>query len=334
MSQKLLEGAMKVLIFGATGGIGKWVVDYLLHTVHFPKKDLFLASRHNIPYFEKQNLQHFCVDISDTKSFEELPPHVDAVIDLAGAMPARMEGYHPRTYIDVNIIGTLNVLEYCKNAGVDRILFTQSFGDIKQNSEASVILKSNSPRVFDMNDDHTVYVLSKNFAVDLIEHYHQMYGIKNFIFRLPTVHSYSPDVYFYHNGIKKPIGYRYLIQKAISGETLEVWGDPNRKKDMVYVKDLAQMLFLALSTNVESGVYNVGTGVGTTLQDQIEGILEVFSPKGLKNNMVFCPEKPNAPAYIMDISNAKRDLGYQPNYLYKEMLKDIKKEMDLNRFEV
>ena len=103
---------------------------------------------------------------------------------------------------------------------------------------------------------------------------------------------------------------------------------------MVYVKDLAQMLFLALSTNVESGVYNVGTGVGTTLQDQIEGILEVFSPKGLKNNMVFCPEKPNAPAYIMDISNAKRDLGYQPNYLYKEMLKDIKKEMDLNRFEV
>lgn len=323
---------MKVLIFGATGGIGKWVVDYLLNTVHFPKEDLFLASRHNIPYFEKNNLRHYCVDISNAKSFDTLPQHVDAIIDLAGAMPARMEGYHPHTYIDVNIIGTLNVLEYCKKAGADRILYTQSFGDIKQNSSKTILLKNDAPRIFDMNDDHTVYVLSKNFAVDLIEHYHQMYGIKNFIFRLPTIHSYSPDVYFYHNGIKKPIGYRYLIQKAIAGETLEVWGNPTREKDMVYVKDLAQMLYLALSANVESGVYNVGTGVGTSLQEQIEGMLEVFSPNGLKNNMVFCPEKPNAPAYIMDISDAERDLGYNPQYFYKKMLEDMKREMYLQRF--
>ena len=57
------------------------------------------------------------------------------VVDLAGAMPARMKGYDPYKYIDVNITGTLNILEFCRKTGADRILFAQSFGDIKDHAE-------------------------------------------------------------------------------------------------------------------------------------------------------------------------------------------------------
>ena len=323
---------MRTLILGASGGIGKYVVDYLINTVGFPKNQLWVASRHSIPFFAQNKLQWIPVDVANKESFALLPEAMDVVIDLAGMMPARMEGYHPQSYIDVNITGTLNVLEYCRRAHVDRLMFTQSFGDIKDNAEQNVLLKPDSPRHFRFDTDHTVYVLSKNFAVDLIENYHQMYGLKNFIFRLPTVHSYSPIDYFYLDGIKRPIGYRLLINKASVGEDIEVYGDATRMKDMVYVKDLAQMFYKAMTANCDGGIYNVGTGVGTSLLDQIKGMVDVFSPRTKPSKIIMCPDKPNAPQYVMDIENAKRDLGYEPKYMYKDMLMDILKERELNRF--
>ena len=101
---------------------------------------------------------------------------------------------------------------------------------------------------------------------------------------------------------------------------------------MVYVKDLCQMMYKALFAKIDTGVYNVGTGIGTSLIDQIKGIVEVFGDKNNKSNIIMRPEKPNAPQYIMDISNAKEDLGYEPKYNYIDMLIDMKKERDLDRF--
>lgn len=100
---------------------------------------------------------------------------------------------------------------------------------------------------------------------------------------------------------------------------------------MVYVKDFAQMLYLSCFVNKECGYYNVGTGIGTSLEDQIKGMIEVFGD-GKKSNIVYRTDKPNAPQYIMDISNAKEDLGYEPKYNYIDMLIDMKKERDLDRF--
>ena len=184
------------------------------------------------------------------------------------------------------------------------------------------------PRKFSFNTDHTVYVMSKNFAVDLLENYHQMYGLKNFVFRLPTIYLYSQTDSFYVNGIKRQLGYRKLIDMAQNGEVMEVWGDPSRVKDMIYVKDFCQMLNLALKVNRSSGYYNVGTGVGISLLDQIKGIIQVF---GHDNEINFCPEKLSAPQYIMDITPARLELGYEPRYDYISMLRDFKAEMDSNR---
>ena len=96
---------------------------------------------------------------------------------------------------------------------------------------------------------------------------------------------------------------------------------------MVYVKDFAQMLYKALFVEISSGYYNVGTGKGISLLDQIKGIIEVFSPKDKKSKIIMRPDMPNAPQYIMDISNAVNDLGYKPEYDYISMLNEIKQEM-------
>ena len=190
-----------------------------------------------------------------------------------------------------------------------------------------IILTVDLPRKFSFTSDHTIYVMTKNFAVDMIENYYQMYGLKRFIFRLPTIYLYSPIDTFYVDGEKRKIGYRVLIDHAVKGEPIEVWGNPNRKKDMVYVKDFCQMLYKAIFVNRDCGYYNVGTGVGTSLLDQIRGMVEVFGEGDKKSQIIMRPDKPNAPQYIMDITPAIQELGYKPKYNYLEMLRDFKREM-------
>ncbi len=323
----------KIVVFGASGDTGKYLVDYFIKEKGYLSEFEIIASgTKDTDFFQKINVPYIKVDITQKEQFNKLPSEIYAVIDLAGAMPARMKGYNPQKYIDVNIIGSLNILDYCRKNNADRILFTQSFGDIKDWGEEYLVLNPYMPRKFSYTSDHTVYVLTKNFAVDLIENYHEMYGLKNFIFRLPTIYLYSPIDKYYVDGKERKIGYRILIDKAIAGETIEIWGDKTRKKDMVYVKDFCQMLYKATFINKAKGYYNVGTGIGTTLEDQIKGIVEVFGKPGQKSPIVERPDMANAPQYIMDITAAINDLDYKPKYNYLDMLKDMKLEMQLNRF--
>lgn len=317
-----------IVVFGASGDTGRYFIEYFLENYNGNEYQVIATGTRETDCFDSLGVPYYQVDITNKSDFDKLPSDVYAVLDLAGLMPARMKGYDPYKYIDVNIIGNLNILEYCRKSGADRILFAQSFGDIKDWAEEKLVLTADMPRNFSYTTDHTVYVMCKNFAVDLMENYYQMYGLKRFIFRLPTIYLWSPVDHYYVDGEIRKIGYRILIDKAINGEDIEVWGDASRQKDMVYVKDFCQMLFKALFVDRACGYYNVGTGVGTSLLEQIKGIAEVFGEEGKKSNLIMCPDKPNAPQYIMDITPAREELGYVPKYDYITMLKDFKKEME------
>lgn len=316
----------KILVFGASGDTGYYFVKYFLQNNMDSQYELIAIGTRKTNVFNELGVKYYQVDITKKEDFSVLPKDVYAVVDLAGMMPARMKGYNPQRYIDVNITGTLNILDFCRENHADRILFSQSFGDIKDHTEDNILLTADLPRKFDFNTDHTIYVMSKNFAVDMIKNYRLQYGIKSFIFRLPTIYLWSSVDYYYVDGAIHKIGYRKIIDNAIAGKEIEVWGDAGRKKDMVYVKDFCQMLYKALFVNRNEGYYNVGTGIGTSLLDQIKGIIEVFSPVDKPSPIIYKPEKPNAPQYIMDISNAEKELGYTPEYSYIDMLKDMKKE--------
>lgn len=318
----------KIVVFGASGDTGRYFIEYFKQNYTGDEYEVVASGTRETNVFDEMDVSYYQVDISKKEDFEKLPKDVYVVVDLAGMMPARMQGYDPQKYIDVNITGTLNILKYCRDNNADRILFAQSFGDIKDHAEKHPVLHPDMIRNFSFTTDHTIYVMTKNFAVDMIEHFHQMYGLKRFIFRLPTIYLWSPIDKYYVDGEIKKIGYRTLIDKAIAGESIEIWGDKSRKKDMVYVKDFCQMLFKAVFVDRDTGYYNVGTGIGTSLEDQIKGIVEVFGTDEKKSIISERPDMPNAPQYIMDITAAVNELGYQPQYNYISMLMDFKSEME------
>lgn len=317
----------KIIVFGASGDTGRHFVEYFLENYGTNEYEIIACGTRKNHAFDELSVKYYSINNTDKDSFNILPKDVYAVVNLAGLMPARMKGYFPQRYIDINITGNLNILEFCRENKVDRMIFAQSFGDIKDWGEEKTVLTSDMPRNFKFNTDHTVYVMTKNFTVDLMRHYHEMYGLKTFVFRLPTIYLWSPVDTYYVDGEERKIGYRILIDKAINGEPIEVWGDPTRVKDMVYVKDFCQMMCKALFVDRECGHYNVGSGIGTSLDDQIKGIVEVFGEEGRKSDISYKPDMPNAPQYIMDISNAKDELGYEPQFDYIAALKDMKREM-------
>lgn len=323
----------KIIIFGATGNVGSYFTKYCNEYFDNTKYEIIASGRKKTTVFENQGIKYYQVDITKEEEFNKLPKDdIHAVVLLAAKIPSYMDEYNPREYIDSNIIGAFNVLEYCRKTKADRILYTQTIFDISLHNKDGVILKPDLSRNFSYTGDHAMYVISKNTALEFIEHYHQEYGLKKFIFRLPTIYNYSPYQYYYPNGEKRMRPLYQMINKAINGEPIELWGDPNYAKDMVHVYDFSQMLCKAIEVNRKEGLYNIGTGVPVTLKEQIETIIDVFSPKDKKSEIIYKPEKKSGGGFLMDISNAKEELGYQPVYSCKKLFEDYKNEMELNRF--
>lgn len=320
----------KILILGANGGIGRNLVNYFFERRAENDIELLTADLESCKFMENRS-KYYHIDIRKKEDFDVLPKDIYCVIDLATTMPARMVGFDPQKYIDTNISGTCNVLEFCRVNNVNRVLFAQTFGDILKKAETDPVLMPDMTPELDYNDTKSFYIATMCTAVDCVKYYHSIYNLRTFVFRLPTIYSWHNKVYC-ENGVITKQAWKILIDQAEKGEDIHVWGDPNRAKDMVYVKDLCQEFYKACFVDRDYGFYNIGTGVGITLLDQIKGMIEVFGGEK-KSNILFTPEKPNAPQYIMNIDNARSELGYEPQYDYISMLRDMKKEREINRFE-
>jgi len=323
----------RIIIFGATGNVGSYVLKYANEFFDPTEYEVIASGRRQTDFFDRLGVKYYSVDISRKEDFMKLPQEeVYAIVYLAAQIPSYMEGYHPERYIQSNIIGAYNVLEYCRKVKADRILYSTTVFDISLAVQDGVALKPDTPYNFSYEGDHAVYVITKNTAIELIKHYHAEYGLKYFVFRFPTIYNYSPYHYYHPNGVKtlRPV-YR-MIDLAMKGEPIELWGDPNYSKDMVYVDDCAQMICKAVLVDRDKGWYNVGTGVPVTLQEQIETIIKVFSPKDHPSQIVYCPEKPCGGGFLMDVQNAKDELGYEPQYDCLRLFEAYREEMRINRF--
>ena len=118
----------------------------------------------------------------------------------------------------------------------------------------------------------------------------------------------------------------------MKGEPSELWGNPDYSKDMVHVYDCAQMLCEAVEADREEGFYNVGTGIPVTLKEQIETIIEVFSPKDHPSQIVYRPDFASIRGIPDGCRKCEKELGYEPQYDCRKLFEDYKAEMKINRF--
>ena len=323
----------KIVVFGATGYIGVYLIDYLKKNLS-NEYEVVAVGRKDLSFFSDKGIKTVNVDICCSDDFEKLPrDNVYAIVNMAGLLPAYVSTYDPFAYVETNIVGSLRIMEYARKNHVDRVLYTQTWADQGGYWGNTEVLSPKLPRKLIYSGDHAFYAITKSMVVDTMEYYKQDYGIKNFVFRLPNVYLYAPLTTYYVDGKEKLIAYRYMIEQAIQGKNLEMWGNPEAFKDVLYIKDLCKMMFLALFAKVEGGTYNAGTGIRTTLRQQIQGIIDVFAPNPKESRIIEVPEGASFTSFVMDIDNAKEELGYEPEYTYIKYLEDYKKEREEKRFD-
>lgn len=318
-----------IVVFGATGNLGAHIsthlkgLGYNVIAVGHRKDDKGFFADYGMPYYS--------LDIANEADFDKLPQKdIYAVANFAGMLPAVMKGFNGTSYVQSIIQGTLNVLEYTRKVGADRILFPQTLFDISYLFGTKVPIPADSARKVP-EGDHWLYVIAKNAAVEMIEHYYKEFGIKRFIIRLSRIYLYHPNPYTFRDGEKVMVSDRYLIYRAMQGADIELWGDPNRLLETICMKDFLQIIEKAVIADLDGGIYNVGSG-GSTLKERIEGIVDVFSPKDHPSKIIYKPEKRSARQFVLDIRKTVNELGYEPKYSWHDYLVDFKKEMEQQRF--
>lgn len=320
-----------IIVFGATGKVGCYTALHLKECGY----DVIATGKRSSDngFFADFGITYHSVDIMDMDSYKVLPQEdVYGIVHMAAILPATMEGYNPRTYVESNIYGTLNVLDYAVAVGVKRFVFPKSWSDITYLIGSLKPIEADAPVKFPLDNDHTMYAITKNAACDIIQHYSVKYGFKYFILRFPNIFCYHPNPTYYVDGVKRWTGQRAIIEQAKRGEDIELWGSPDSARDVFYVKDCTQIIEKTLSSDGESGIYNVGTGWTVTRLEQIQGLIDVFGNKECKSKIIVRSDKPDSPTYLLDVTKTINQLGYQPKYDYLTYLRDLKNEMEINRF--
>jgi UDP-glucose 4-epimerase len=323
-----------IIVIGASGFIGTYLVDELIKN----KFEVLATGRTNSSesYYKSTGIKFLHLDIANVNDFKKLPTkNVEAVVLLAALLPANVKGYNnPYDYVDINIKGTLNVLEYCRKNNIKKIISTTSYADVQNLWKKDYKIKESDPRNYRLSGDHASYVISKNAATDFILHYNEEYDMSGSVFRLPPVYGYGPHSEIYVNGKYYKSGFQVFLEKAIRGDSIEIYGDKNVSRDIVYVKDVTDAFISAIKSGKAVGLYNIASGKPLTLESQVKNIIKVFSSKDKKSEIKLLPgKKNNSSSYAFDISKARKDFNYNPKYSFEKLLLDYKKEIESKKFE-
>lgn len=319
-----------IIVTGATGFVGTYLVDRLVEDGN----EVLAVGRSaaGINYYKNNNIPLAQLDITNEEDFEKLPKAgVDAVVHLAGLLS--IDIHQPKDYFFVNTIGTRNILEYCRKNEVPKIVYSMTHSDV--NRAEDKIITEKTPRKFAGSRGYArSYIISKIAAMNFVDNYAQEYGINGVNLRFPGIRGYGARFVSFWKGVPQISASHIFIQKAMHGDPIEVWGKNDVVRDLVYIKDVVSGIIAALKTRNAKGLYNIGSGVGLTIEDEVKGIIEAFSSRNNISKIIYRPDLDliENRSYIFDITKANKELGYIPIYTYEDAMNDYKKEMKSQRF--
>lgn len=326
-----------IVIIGATSFIGMYTAEHLLRN---GKKVICTGRNSRLGQkLVEMGGTFVSLDITKESDFDKLPTeNIEAVILLAALLPCNSKAdlitvEDAAEYVRVNVLGTVNVLEYCRKNGIKKVIGSTSYSDVSGAWGKGYAITEDEPRSFSFTGDHAVYVITKNAGADIMEYYNQQHGMKCSWFRFPPVYGAGPHSVLYVNGSLKKSGIATFIDNAATGRDIEIWGDPHIKRDIIYVKDVARAFEMAIASDRTYGLYNMTSGTQLDLEDQAKAVIEVFGA-GKGSKIVYRPDKRNnTPSFLYSMEKAKRDFGFIPEYTnYTEMMKDMKNDMECGKW--
>lgn len=323
-----------ILAFGAAGFLGTYLIDELLARGH----DVTVSdiTEDGQDYYSGKNVCYTQLDITRKQDFVKLEKkRYDAIIHLAACQPANVsaENYDPIDYINVNVVGTLNILEFCRKCQAGKIIYASSHRNTQGLWATNKAIREDDGRAIKYDGEYAMFSISESAAQDCVLHYQAEYGFDGIIFRLPPVYGYGPHTEIFKGGKPIKTGFQIFIEKARTCQPLEVWGDCDVGRDIIYVKDVVAAFVKAIDKPRVSGLYNITSGVYLTLREQAGIIAHTFWGSDGQPQIIFRPELENGmDAFLYDNHKARRELDWEPGYTFQEMLLDYQRESESGRY--
>jgi|WetSurSiteA1Bulk_404760.scaffolds.fasta_scaffold02221_3 UDP-glucose 4-epimerase len=314
-----------IAIFGACGFVGNYLIETLKR-----RGEKFVACDINFDFgmkFYGKNFIEF--DITRPVDFRKLPEGITTVIHLASIQPVNVMYEDTYDYVDVNINGTINILEYCRLNKIKKIIYISS---VKSLSKRSRYIDEFTPKEIKYADEYTIFSITESCIEDLILHYSTKYGIKGIVFRVPPIYGYGSHLEGWRNGKPTKTGFLTFIENSQKGETIEIWGTNfHLKREFIYVKDVVSAIRKGINSK-QSGIFNIAGKQPVSLLEEVACITGIFCKKGKRSKLSFNAKKENSlEMYTLDLTKTQSLLGWKPKYSFYDMLIDFKKEMKERR---
>lgn len=299
----------RVLVTGGAGFIGSHIVERVLQRGDDVAvlDNLSTGARENLP----AGVPFFMADTRHRQRvaavFEEWRPEV--VCHQAAQMSVSLSVREPSFDAEVNVLGLLNVLENCVRTSVRRVVFASSggvlYGEVAEPADEESPQRPISP-----------YGISKQMGEQYLQFFANEHGLESVALRYANV--YGPR--------QNPHGEAGVVaifcQRMLAGEPTTIHGDGGCRRDYVAVSDVAEanLLSMALPMTDRFAAFNIGTGIGTNVNQLAERLLSLCQSASRRlGSAIECPRPVHGPARAGDLQSnllncrkAGEQLGWRP----------------------
>lgn len=288
---------MKALVTGGAGFIGSNIVALLIREGHevVVQDNLLSGYRCNLEPFP--GVQFIEEDVRNPEAVKQAVSGVEVVFHLAASVGNTRSIEHPIDDSEINVLGTLRILEAARHEGVRKIVFSSSagiFGELK---------------TLPIREDHPVepdspYGASKLAAEKLCLAYSKLYDLEAVCLRYFNVYGINQRYDAYGNVI--PI----FVHRLLHGLPLLIYGDGEQTRDFVNVQDVAVANYRAALSQGVSGAFNVASATRVSINDLAEVTCRIGRAE--RNIQHVPPRKGDVRHSLADISAARKAFGYEP----------------------
>ena len=300
----------KILVTGAAGFIGSNLTDSLLElgATVIGIDNLFNGKLENLEKAQKKkNFQFFKGDIRDINLLLDISIDVNIIYHQAAFTSVPQSVLMPQSCNDVNINGTLNILNAAKKNNIDKIIFASSssvYGD-----EPSLPKKEDMKKI-----PKSPYAVTKLAGEGYTQVYSHLFGLNTTILRYFNVYGPRQKDSPYSGVIAIWLG------RIIRNEDLIIFGDGQNSRDFTYIKDIVRANLLAAEFDKSGEIFNIGANSPIKLIDLAKLMLKITNKENL--NIVYSEPRPGDILHsYADISKAKELLKFEPEYIQEQGLK-------------
>lgn len=291
------QGGRRVLVTGGAGFIGSNIVAALIADGRDVAVIDNLASGYRSNLTSFRTVRFIEGDVRDEAAVEEAVAGCDVVFHLAASVGNKRSIDHPIIDSEVNVIGTLRVLEAARKAGVRKVVASSSagvFGEL-----IHLPIREDHPA-----EPDTPYGVSKLCEEKHCLAYAKLYEMEAICLRYFNV--YGPNQRFDAYGNVIPI----FAFKILAGEPITVFGDGEQTRDFVNVHDVVQANLKAASAHGVSGAFNIGSGTRMTINDLVKLLSDTIG----RSPTVYhdAPRPGDVRDSLADIGAAQKAFTYHP----------------------